>query len=144
MNFFKRWNFVVPLQEGCRRAYTLNGPRVDFPNWIDHGMLVSIQNVFLKLGMSRDVYLGHPLCGHAIHVVMGIEVVISRRYVDVVDVQENSAVGGFHDLGKKLPLGHLGNVKFGIAAYVLNGDRDFKKVPDFADFLRGLAGSLEG
>src|SRR5690349_15507708 len=35
-------------------------------------------------------------------------------------------------------------MKFGVAANVLNGDRDFKKVPDFADFLRGLAGSLEG
>ena len=60
-----------------------------------------------------------------------------RRDVNVVYVEQDAAVGALDDFVEEFPLGHFGNVKFGVAADVFDGDRNFEVVADFAHFLRG-------
>src|SRR5258707_4401686 len=144
MNLFKGWNLVVPLEKRCRTPCAFNRTRIEFPDRINHRMVMRIQNVLFKLGVPRDMDLRHALCRNTIYVIMGIEIVVSGRHINIVDVQEDAAIRQFHHFGKKLPLRHLRNVEFGITAYVLHSNRYLKKVPHFTNFLCGEAGSLEG
>src|SRR5258708_38256941 len=85
--------------------------------------------------MAGDMNLRHPVRGDAVDIRQGIKTVVSGGDIDVVDVQENSAVGPFHDFVQELPFGHLRHMVFGIAADILNGDRDFEKIPDLSYLL---------
>ena len=74
---------------------------------------------------------------HAVEVVVGIEIVVLRRDVNVVHVEQDAAVGALDDLGEEFPLGHLGDVELGVAADVFDADRDLEVVAHLADVLRG-------
>ena len=93
MHFVEGWNVVVPLQQRCRWSGQLDRPRVQPPHRIDHRMVVGIEDVLLKLGVAGDVDLCDALVGDAVQVIKRIEAVIARGDVDVVDVEQNSAVG---------------------------------------------------
>jgi hypothetical protein len=57
--------------------------------------------------MTGNVNLRHPLRRDAVEILVGIEIVILRRHVDVVHIQENPAVRTLDDLVEELPFGHL-------------------------------------
>ena len=82
--------------------------------------------------------------GTLFDVSVGIEVVILRRDVDVVHVEQDAAVGALDDLVEELPLGHLGDVELGVAADVFDGDGNLEEVLDLADLFGGDARGLEG
>ena len=58
---------------------------------------------------------------------------ILRRHVDVIDVEQDAAVGGLDHLVQKLPFGHLGVMELGIAADVFDSDRNLEKILDLAN-----------
>ena len=70
-------------------------------------MVVRVENVFLVLRVPGNVNLRHALGGNRVHIVHGIELVVHRRDVDIVHVQQNAAVGALHHFGQELPLRHL-------------------------------------
>ena len=65
--------------------------------------------------------------GYRVDVLHGVEAMVLRRHVNVIDVEQDAAVGGMGDLVEKLPLGHLRVMELGITADVFNGDRDSRK-----------------
>ena len=69
---------------------------------------------------------------------------ILRRDVNIVHVQQNAAVGALHHFVQKFPFGHFGNVKFGVAAHVFDGHRNFQEIAHFANFLRGDSRRFKG
>ena len=71
-------------------------------------MIVGIEDVSLELGVAGDVDLRDALGRHGVEIIVGIEVVVLRRDVDVVHVEQDSAVGALDDFGEKFPLGHFG------------------------------------
>ena len=77
--------------------------------------------------MAGDMDLRDAFGRNAVDVIERIEAVILRRDVDIVYVEQNSAVGALDDFVQEFPLGHFGNVKFGIAADVFHGDGNFEK-----------------
>ena len=83
--------------------------------------------------VSRDVDLRHALARNAVHIGQGIEIVVLRGHVDVVDIQQNAAVRALHHFAQELPFRHLALVKFGIAAHVLDDDGNLEKVLHLAD-----------
>src|SRR5882762_9454052 len=87
MDFAKSGNAVVPFQQGGGVANSLHRAVVQFPDRIDHRMIVGIENIFFVFGMPGDVNLRDPFGGYAFHVVKRIEGVILGRDVDIVDVQ---------------------------------------------------------
>ncbi len=133
MHFIEGWDVVVPLEQRRGRADAFDGASVQAPDGIEHGVVVGVEDVLLELGVAGDVDLRDALGGDAVDVVEWIEAVVLRRDVDVVDVEQDAAVGGFDDLVQELPLGHLGFVKFGVAADVFDGDGDLEEVLHLAD-----------
>src|SRR5258708_5857362 len=68
MDLAKARNLVVPLQQCGDAPAALDGPRIELPHRIEHGVIVRIEKVFLELCMSGDVDLRDPLRGHGVHV----------------------------------------------------------------------------
>jgi len=60
VNFLKRRDAIVPFEK-CRGVPgALDGPVVEFPDGVDHRMVVCVQNVFLEFRMAGDMNLCHP------------------------------------------------------------------------------------
>jgi hypothetical protein len=55
--------------------------------------------MYFKLGVTRDVDLPDPIVRNVIEVVVGIEIVILRRDIDVIHIEQDSAVSPLHDFG---------------------------------------------
>ena len=106
-------------------------------------MVVGIEDVLLVFRMARDMNLRDPVGWHSIHVYERIEVVILRRNIDVVHVEQNPAISLLHNLIQELPLCHLRNVVFGVAADVLYDDGNFDKILNLTNLLRHDLGSFE-
>src|SRR5580692_9699326 len=120
-------------------AHAFDSARVKFPHRINHGMIVGIEDVLAIFRMPGDMDLRHAFRRDAIDVGQRVEAVILRRNVDIVYVEKNSAVGALGDFVQKFPLGHFGDVKFGVAADVLDRHGNLNEVAHLADFLRGDA-----
>src|SRR5260370_1560856 len=116
----KRRNAVVPFRKRRRVPQALNRPLVKFPHRIDHRMIVRVQNVPPVLRVPRNMYLRHTLRRHAVHIVKRIEAVILRGNIDIVHVQQNSAVPSLHHFIQKLPFGNLPNTKLRIPPHSLS------------------------
>ena len=76
MDFVKGWDPVVPFQQGSGVADQIEGMPVHLPDWIEHGMIVGIEEVFLELRMAGDMDLANPMMRNVIKVIVGIEVVV--------------------------------------------------------------------
>lgn len=94
-------------------------------------MVVSVEDVFLEFRVAGDVDLGYALRGNTVHVREGIEIMISRGNINIVDIQENPAVSPLRHFVQKLPFRHFRDVKFRVTADILDGDGHFKKVAHF-------------
>src|ERR1700722_18784539 len=93
--------------------------------------------------MSGDMNLRHAVGRNTIYICKRVEVVILRRHVNVVYIEQNAAIRPLHHFIQKLPLGHFRNVKLRIAAHVFNHYRSLDKIPHFANFLRRDARRFE-
>src|SRR5260221_982181 len=84
---------LVPLQQ--RRATSRERQTVleEAPDLVDHAPVVRIDDVRAVVGVPGQVVLDHALVRDRIDVRAGVEAVVERADVDVVDVQEQRAVG---------------------------------------------------
>ena len=57
MDFVERGNVVVPLQQRGGAAREPGGVRVQFPDGIEHRMIVRIEDVFFELRVAGDMDL---------------------------------------------------------------------------------------
>ena len=128
VDFVEARDAIVPFEESGGFAYQADGVRIHLPNWIEHRMIVSIEDVFLEFRVAGDMNLADAMVRHIIEVFVGIEIVVPGRDVDVVYVEKNSAIGQLGYLRQKFPFRHLGRVEFRVTAYVFNTDRNFEKI----------------
>ncbi len=94
MNLGERRDVVIPLQQRGRGARAFDRTRVQFPNRVEHRMVVGVERVLLEPGVAGDVYLRHAVDVNTVHICQGIESMVLRGDVDVVHVEQNAAVGG--------------------------------------------------
>src|SRR5260370_7379535 len=139
MHFIEGRDIVVPFQKRSRGAAPFDGAFVELPDGFDDRVVWRVESVFLKLGVTVDVNLGDPFGWNAVHILQRVESVIARRDVDVIYVEKNAAVGLFDHFVQELPLGHLGEMEFCIAADVLDGYRYFDKVLDLPHLFAGYS-----
>ena len=144
VDFIEGGDVVVPFEESCGGAYALDGAGVHVPDGVEDRVVVRVEGVLFELRVAGDVNLGYAVGGYAVYVLHGIEAVVLRGDVDVVDVEEDAAVGCVNNFVQELPLGHLGLVELGVAADVFYGDGDFKEVLHFADAGGGSTNGLKG
>ena len=109
---------------------------IEFPHGIEHRVIVRVEDVLFELRVAGDMDLRNAFGRNAVDVVHWVEAVILRRDIDVVDVEQNPAVGRMDHLVQELPLGHLRFVVLGIAAYVFDSDGNLQEVLDLAHALR--------
>jgi hypothetical protein len=140
MDFVKGRDTVVPLEEGGGTAAELDGVGVKLPDRIEHGMIVGIEDILFEFGMSCDVNLADAMVRDVVQIVEGIEAVVFGRYIDVINIEKDAAVGHLDDFAEKLPLGHFGLVKLGVTADVLDTDGDFDKVANLPNLGGGMFG----
>lgn len=144
VDFFEAGDVGVPFEEGGGRAAELDGVGVHFPDGVEDGVVVGIEDVFFEFGMAGDMHLADAFVRDVVEVVVGVEGMVLGGDVDVVDVEEDAAVGKFSDFREKFPLAHFGLVELRIAGDVFNADGDFEIVTDVLDALGGFAGGFEG
>ena len=111
---------------------------------VDHGMVVRVEDVLFEFGVAGNVDLADAVVGDVFEVIVGVEVVVFGRDVDVVDVEEDAAVGAFDDFGEELPFGHFGLVEFGVGGDVFDADGGFEEVAGGLDPGGSFAGGFEG
>jgi len=94
--------------------------------------------------VARKVNLLHALRGDGIQVLERIELVIDRAHVDVVDVEQNQAIGARGDLAQKLPLCQAGIAEPDVARDVLQQDAAAEEILHGAHALDDIGERLLG
>ena len=108
-------------------ADALDGAVVELPDGIDYRVVVGVENVFAIFGVAGDVDLRDAIGGDAIDVDGGIETVILRRDVDIVDIEKDATIGLLDHFVEEFPFGHFRDVIFSVAADVFYDHGDFEE-----------------
>ena len=141
VNFVESRDMIVPFQKSGCAPYLPDCVRIELPHRIEHGMIVRVQNVFLELGVARDVNLANAMMRHVVQVLVGIERVVLGRNINVIDVEKDPAIRPLYDFAQEFPFCHFRGVEFGVAADVFNTNRNLKEIAGFANVLRSDLGA---
>jgi len=144
MNFVEGGDIVVPFEECGGGSAALDGAIVEVPDGIEDWVVVGVQDVLFEFGVACDVDLGDAISRDGVDVGARVEAVILRRDVDVVDVEEDAAVGFFDDFVEEFPFGHFGDVELGVTGDVFDDDGDLEEVLNVADALGCVVDGLPG
>src|SRR5260221_9497059 len=78
VDFLKRGDAVVPLEECRSVAGALDGALIEFPHGIEHRMVMGIEDVFLEFRMAGNVDLRNALRRNAVHIGERVKIVVLR------------------------------------------------------------------
>src|ERR1700683_551847 len=104
MQLRERRHIGVALDHGRDRTETTHGRGIQRPHRIGHGMIVSIDEIVAVVLMPGEVYLLHALARNGMQVAVGIKFVIDAAHEDIVDVEQNEAIGLLRHRLEELPL----------------------------------------
>jgi len=107
MNFVTGWDPIVPFQQRGGVADQLEGVGIHLPHRVEHRMIVRVEKVLFELRVTGDMNLPNAMMRNVVEIIVGIEVVVLRRDVNVVYVQEHSAVGQLDHFTQEFPLRHF-------------------------------------
>src|SRR5207237_10140796 len=92
------------------------------PDGVLYGRVVRVVQPDAAVGMAGQVELRDPIGGDAGQVVARIESVVAGADIDVVDVEQDAAVGALGDPGEEFPLGHRRATEGDVAGDVFEHD----------------------
>ena len=97
--------------------------------------------------MAGEMKLPDARGGDPVEVVQRIKSVVERIDVNIVDIEKQTAIGGFGNPAQELPFGHFRLPEADVAGCVLEEDPAAKEVLNDAhaidDMTRGLLGVRE-
>src|SRR5207244_13336512 len=99
-------NLFIPFEKSSPPAGMLIRPAIQFPDFINNMIAVSIYNMCSFVSVSCQMILNNAFCGHGVDIFIWIESMIKRADVDIVDIQQDSAISLFRQTGQELPLCH--------------------------------------
>ena len=79
------------------------GQPIKFPNRIDHVVVMRIDEVRAAIGVAGQMELHDPLVRDVLDILARIEVVVHARNIDVVDVEQQSAIGLLGQAREEVP-----------------------------------------
>ena len=82
-------------------------------------MIVGVDDVAALVEVARKMELAHAGPRHGTKEGHGVELVVEGADIDVVDVEQDLAIGAPRELGDELPLGELGGGVGDVARHVL-------------------------
>ncbi len=107
VNLVEGRDAVVPFEQRGGGANEFDGVGIHLPYRVENGMIVRIEKVLFELRVARNMDLPDPMMRNVVEVVVRVEVVVFRRDVNVVYVQQYPAVGQFDHFAQELPLRHF-------------------------------------
>ena len=118
----ERRDVIVALDHSGDAAEPRDGGGVQRPHRIAHRMVVRIDQVRAVIAVAGEVDLRDALRRHRREVGLRVPAVVGRADVDVVDVEQDAAVGAPRDLGEELGLGDRAGGERDVARRVLEED----------------------
>src|SRR5579862_700297 len=94
--------------------------------------------------MPREVELDDAFARNRVDIGARIETMIERADEDVVDVEQDAAVGALCDLREELPFGHLRIAKRHVAGNILDEHGTLEEVLRLANARRDMTHNLGG
>src|SRR5215831_9772471 len=94
--------------------------------------------------MPSDMHLSDSMMWNVVKIIVRVKIVVLRRYVDIVYVEQDAAVRQLGNLAEKFPIGHFGGTIFCITADTLYADRNLQKVAGGTNFLCGVTRDRQG
>ena len=89
----ERRNVVVALDHGRHRTEMGDRLAIEIPHLIAHRMVVGVDDVGFLVAMTGDMELHDAVARHAVQEIVGGEAVIEGADIDVVDVEQEPAIG---------------------------------------------------
>src|SRR6516165_4823184 len=105
-------------------------------------MVMSIEQVSTMIAVPRKMKLHDPLDGNRVEVLFGAEPMIEGVDENIVDVEENPAVGLLRNRAQKLPFAQSRIAERQVAGNVFQQYRAFQKILHLPDSLRHVANHL--
>ena len=124
----KRRNLGIPFQQRRNAAGFLMRQAIQFPNWVGHMIIVRVDQMRAARSVAGQVHLHDSLVRQIANVLDRVEIVIHARDVNVVDVEQQAAIGFFGHAREKFPFGHRGAGKRDIAAGIFQHQRPFQEI----------------
>ncbi len=81
-----------------------------------------VEQVAALVAVAGEMELDHAVARDSLDVVGGVEAVVAGANEDVVDVEENAAVGVLGDLAEEFPLAHGRVAKGDVGGDILERD----------------------
>src|SRR2546425_2485482 len=126
--FLKLGYLLIPLDEGRDAAVAAQRQAIKVPHRRADRPSVRIKEVGALVAMSGEMNLANALCWQSCQVLCRVEAVVGGADVDIVDIEQDAAVGLLGDLCQKGPLRH-GRMREGqIARHILEQDLPAKPV----------------
>jgi hypothetical protein len=94
---------------------------------------VRVDDVALLMAMACHMKLHHAVARHAAEELVGRETVVEGAHINVVDVEQQPAIGAACNLAYKLPFGHLRLAEGHVARHVLEREPATEKILHPAD-----------
>ena len=107
-------------------------------------MVVGVDDVALLVAVTGHMELHHAVARDAVEKGGGVESVVEGAHIDVVDVEQEPAIGAVCDLGHELPFGHLRLAEGDVARDVLEGQAAAEEVLHLGDALHHVVERLLG
>ena len=117
---------------------------IEVPHLVADRMVVGVDDVALLVAMTGHMELHDAVARHAVQEIVGGEAVIEGADIDVVDVEQEPAIGARRDLAHELPFGHLRLAEGDVARHVLERQPAAEEVLHLADALDHVVERLLG
>src|SRR5580704_2569818 len=134
----------VPFEQGGNAADALVSVAIEIPNGVNHVIAVRIQNMGAFVGVASQMNLHNAVGGNTINVLLGVEPVIERADVDVVHVEQDSAVGFLGKLNQKVRFVPGRAAEFQVGGGIFQRDGPFQDLLNLSDTIGGMAQRFVG
>ena len=91
-------------------------------------MVVRVDQVIAVILVSGKVYLLHAFGGNGVEILERVELMVDRAHVDVVDIEQDQAIGAPGDLAEELPFGEVRIAERHVARDILQQDSATEEV----------------
>jgi hypothetical protein len=115
----ERRHLVVPLDNHRDLPESIECGRVERPHHGRDRSTVIVEQVGAVIGVTRQVELFDPVAGKRPYVGVSVEPVVVGVDNNVIEIEQQIAIGALRDRGHELDLGHLIGLILNVARNVL-------------------------
>src|SRR5271167_1509564 len=99
------------------------GEAVQFPDRVGDVVVVGVEQVGAAGCVAGKVHLNNAMVRQVADIFDGIEIVIHTGDMDVVDVEQQAAIGFVGDAGQEFPFRHCGGGESDVTAGIFQDKR---------------------